>query len=82
MNAGNDATNPARYHPFYITDSSEGGFGQKTEEEQRRQRIFAGVRYDSEGYPYPTAGKYKNIYTKTSKKIRISSLNSWSRMSS
>ncbi|XP_054266957.1 protein Skeletor, isoforms B/C isoform X2 [Macrosteles quadrilineatus] len=59
VEGGNDATNPARYHPFYITDSSEGGFGQKTEEEQRRQRIFAGVRYDSEGYPYPTAaGRY------------------------
>jgi hypothetical protein len=54
---GNDPTNPARYHPFYITDSSEGGFGQKNEDQQRRQRVFAGVSYDSEGYPYPTAGK-------------------------
>lgn len=59
MEGGNDRTNPARYHPFYITDSKEGGFGQKTEEEQKLQRVFAGVSYDSEGYPYPTAaGRY------------------------
>ncbi|XP_075210705.1 protein Skeletor, isoforms B/C [Lycorma delicatula] len=59
VEGGNDNTNPARYHPFYITDSREGGFGQKSEEEQKRQRVFAGVNYDSEGYPYPTAaGRY------------------------
>lgn len=59
VEGGNDRTNPARYHPFYITDSKEGGFGQKREDQQRRQRVFAGVSYDAEGYPYPTAGKYK-----------------------
>lgn len=58
---GSDPTNPAKYHPFYITDSPEGGFGQKSEAEQRRQRVFAGVSYDSEGYPYPTAGKLFNL---------------------
>jgi len=57
IEGGNDRTNPARYHPFYITDSSEGGFGQKSEEEQKKQRVFGGVNYDSEGYPYPTAGE-------------------------
>lgn len=57
VEGGNDRTNPARYHPFYITDSSEGGFGQKSEAEQKKQRVFAGVRYDAEGYPYPTAGE-------------------------
>jgi hypothetical protein len=57
VEGGNDRTNPARYHPFYITDSSEGGFGQKSEAEQKRQRVFGGVNYDSEGYPYPTAGE-------------------------
>lgn len=45
-----------RYHPFYISDSSEGGFSQKKEEDRRKQRVFAGVAYDNEGYPYPTAG--------------------------
>ncbi|XP_046993641.1 protein Skeletor, isoforms B/C [Schistocerca americana] len=59
VEGGNDRTNPARYHPFYITDSDEGGFGQKSEEDQKEQRVFAGVGYDAEGYPYPTAaGRY------------------------
>jgi hypothetical protein len=57
IEGGNDRTNPARYHPFYITDSSEGGFGQKSEAEQKKQRVYAGVGYDSDGYPYPTAGE-------------------------
>jgi hypothetical protein len=56
VEGGKDQTNPARYHPFYITDSSEGGFGQKSEREQKKQRVFAGVRYDADGEPYPTAG--------------------------
>ncbi|CAG2055811.1 unnamed protein product, partial [Timema podura] len=57
--SGNDRTNPARYHPFYITDSKEGGFGQKSEADQKKQRVFGGVSYDAEGYPYPTAaGRY------------------------
>ena len=56
VEGGNDRTNPARYHPFYITDSPEGGFGQKSEAEQKKQRVFGGVGYDAEGYPYPTAG--------------------------
>jgi len=67
VEGGNDRTNPARYHPFYITDSSEGGFGQKSEAEQKKQRVFGGVNYDSEGYPYPTAGEllvYLVIMTK------------------
>ncbi|CAH2985104.1 unnamed protein product [Chilo suppressalis] len=59
VEGGDDRTNPAKFHPFYISDSSEGGFGQKKEEEQRKQRVFAGVAYDNEGYPYPTAvGRY------------------------
>ncbi|XP_050357466.1 protein Skeletor, isoforms B/C isoform X1 [Nymphalis io] len=59
VEGGDDRTNPAKFHPFYISDSSEGGFGQKKEEEQRQQRVFAGVAYDNEGYPYPTAvGRY------------------------
>lgn len=50
-----------RYHPFYITDSSEGGFGQKSEAQQRRQNVYAGVEYDDERYPYPTAGEFNWI---------------------
>ncbi|XP_054005664.1 protein Skeletor, isoforms B/C isoform X1 [Hylaeus anthracinus] len=59
VEGGNDPSNQARYHPFYITDSPEGGFGQKTEEEQMDQRAFAGVKYDEDGNPYPdAAGRY------------------------
>lgn len=56
VEGGSDNTNPARFHPFYITDSSEGGYGQKNSDEQKRQKIYAGVATDKEGYPYPTAG--------------------------
>ncbi|RZB39621.1 Skeletor, isoforms B/C [Asbolus verrucosus] len=59
VEGGSDSSNPARYHPFYISDSNEGGFGQKTLEEQKEQKVFAGIDYDREGYPYPTAaGRY------------------------
>lgn len=48
-----------RYHPFYITDSPEGGFGQLHELQQKKQKVFAGVAYDASNYPYPTAaGRY------------------------
>ncbi|CAL1688330.1 unnamed protein product [Lasius platythorax] len=58
VEGGNDPANPAKYHPFYITDSPEGGYGQKTEAQQMEQKVFAGVKYD-DGYPYPTAaGRY------------------------
>ena len=53
---GNDQTNTARYHPLYITDNFEGGYGQKSEELQRQQKIYAGVQFDQNGDPYPTAG--------------------------
>lgn len=59
VEGGDDETNPARYHPFYITDSREGGYGQKNETDQRKQKIFAGVAYKHGGVPYPTAaGRY------------------------
>lgn len=53
---GEDSRNPAKYHPFYITDSVEGGYGQKSEHEQSSQKVYAGVDYDIGGYPFPTAG--------------------------
>lgn len=59
VEGGDNSQNPARYHPFYITDSPEGGFGQKSEEEQRKQKVFAGVATDPQGFPYATAaGRY------------------------
>ncbi|XP_012287850.1 protein Skeletor, isoforms B/C [Orussus abietinus] len=59
VEGGNNPTHPARYHPFYITDSPEGGYGQKSQTQQMLQKIYAGVGYDADGYPYPTAaGRY------------------------
>lgn len=73
---GSDQTNSARYHPLYITDSFEGGFGQKTPEQQREQKVYAGVSFDAEGFPIPSAGKMKGIKTMSSDLISFR-LNSW-----
>ncbi|XP_065078550.1 protein Skeletor, isoforms B/C isoform X1 [Ochlerotatus camptorhynchus] len=67
VEGGDDPTQPAKYHPFYITDSPEGGFGQQTASKQERETVFAGVAYDKDHYPYPTAAgrycewKHKNV---------------------
>ncbi|XP_050304285.1 protein Skeletor, isoforms B/C isoform X2 [Anthonomus grandis grandis] len=59
VEGGESTTNPARFHPLYITDSNEGAFGQLTPEKQQLQQVFAGVAFDRDGYPYPTAtGRY------------------------
>lgn len=59
VEGGDDKTHPARYHPFYITDSPEGGYGQKNNQERSKQTVYAGVKIDAYGYPEPTAaGRY------------------------
>ncbi|XP_077261427.1 protein Skeletor, isoforms B/C isoform X2 [Temnothorax americanus] len=59
VEGGDDYTNPARYHPFYITDSPEGGLGQQTGNQIMNERVFAGVERGSDGYFEPTAkGRY------------------------
>lgn len=59
VEGGDDPTQAARYHPFYITSSEEGGFGQKTEKEQLNENVFAGVEYTPDGYPKPSGtGRY------------------------
>ncbi|XP_048522667.1 protein Skeletor, isoforms B/C isoform X2 [Dendroctonus ponderosae] len=59
VETGESQTNPARFHPLYISDSSIGGFKQLNEEQQRQQRIYAGIDYDSNGEPFPIAtGRY------------------------
>lgn len=59
VEGGDDPTQGARYHPFYITSSSEGGFGQKKEVEQLHENVFAGVEYRADGYPQPSGtGRY------------------------
>ncbi|XP_055587341.1 protein Skeletor, isoforms B/C isoform X2 [Uranotaenia lowii] len=59
VEGGNDSTQPAKYHPFYITDSPEGGYGQLNNLQRSRETVFAGVEFDKDNYPYPTAaGRY------------------------
>ncbi|XP_042862288.1 protein Skeletor, isoforms B/C-like [Penaeus japonicus] len=55
VSGGNDKLNSPRYHPLYITSSPEGGFGQKTVEEQKQERVFAGISYSKMGMPDATA---------------------------
>ena len=35
VEGGDDPTNPARYHPFYITNNERGGYLVKSEEERK-----------------------------------------------
>ena len=63
VEGGLDDTNPAEYHPFYITDSSVGGFAQRSPQDQAEENIFAGVDFanygnDGSRFPSPTAGTY------------------------
>ncbi|XP_050436047.1 protein Skeletor, isoforms B/C [Adelges cooleyi] len=59
IEGGDKPNKPGHYHPFYITDNPEGGFGDIDDSEQKKQRVFAGIHYDSEGYPLaPAAGRY------------------------
>ncbi|XP_051157784.1 protein Skeletor, isoforms B/C isoform X2 [Leptopilina boulardi] len=59
VEGGNDPSNPAKYHPFYITTSPEGGYEQKSEGQRKQQRVLAGLAHNKEGEAIPTAqGRY------------------------
>lgn len=56
VEGGNDKTSLSRRHPLYLTDSPEGGFNYKTDDERMKERIFAGVALrPSDGQFVPTA---------------------------
>ncbi|KAK7602289.1 hypothetical protein V9T40_009730 [Parthenolecanium corni] len=66
VEGGNIIGNYLQYHPLYLTDNEEGAFGRKSESEQKDQRIFGGISYDSEGNPLPnTAGRFCEYAYKT-----------------
>lgn len=44
VEGGQDPSNPAKYHPFYITDDKEGGYQFKSPEDRSKVRVFAGVK--------------------------------------
>ncbi|XP_066292942.1 protein Skeletor, isoforms B/C-like [Branchiostoma lanceolatum] len=55
VEAGDNSSQPARYHPFYITDDPKGGYIQKTAAEKQEVTVFAGI--DEAGSP-TAAGRY------------------------
>lgn len=55
VEGGNDKTSASRRHPFYLTDSIDGGFDFKTDDERIKERIFAGVALRPDGQFVPTA---------------------------
>lgn len=57
VEGGNNPQQAARYHPFYITDSNEGGIGQISEDHIIHEKYYAGADRTKEGYIEPTAGK-------------------------
>lgn len=59
VEGGDEPQQPARYHPFYITDSALGGIGQ-TDGKPRTEKYYAGIKLDHNDYPVPTAGKLIN----------------------
>lgn len=53
LETGNDPEHSSRKHPFYITDSSEGGFSHKPYEQQIKEKIYAGVEVTPENNLVP-----------------------------
>lgn len=43
VEGGDDTSNLAKYHPFYITNDGIGGYQKKTDEEKERVEVYAGI---------------------------------------
>ncbi|XP_014365199.2 protein Skeletor, isoforms D/E isoform X1 [Papilio machaon] len=54
VEGGSDPAQPARYHPFYITNDPVGGYYHKSDEEKKGVEIYAGVRRTRTGELIPT----------------------------
>lgn len=55
VEGGNERTGAESRHPFYLTDSPDGGFDFKPDEQRLQERIFAGVALRPDGQFVPTA---------------------------
>ncbi|CAG9759702.1 unnamed protein product [Ceutorhynchus assimilis] len=53
VEGGNDPEVSAKYHPFYISNDSIGGYGYKTPEERMNITVHAGVRFSKYGPAEP-----------------------------
>ena len=60
VEAGNNPSHQAKYHPLYITNNREGGGGQKTQElNTPNHMVYAGVDFSKNvPDPSPGAGRY------------------------
>ncbi|CAG0891716.1 unnamed protein product [Cyprideis torosa] len=54
VEGGDDPSNPAKFHPFYITDDPDGGYEYKTPEERRAVNVYSGVSFERNGKTVPT----------------------------
>ncbi|TRY81057.1 hypothetical protein TCAL_09448 [Tigriopus californicus] len=54
IEGGLDPSQPAGYHPFYITDDPEGGYEFMTPEQRKKVTVFAGIEQSRLG-PKPVA---------------------------
>jgi len=43
VEGGDDPSNPGEYHPFYITESEEGGRAQKSNVDQALETVYGGL---------------------------------------
>ena len=48
VEGGDDPSNPARYHPFYITNNERGGYLIKSEQERKVRAENSRLEYSSE----------------------------------
>ncbi|CAK1540882.1 unnamed protein product [Leptosia nina] len=54
VEGGSDPEEPARFHPFYITNDPVGGYFHKSDTEKKGVEIYAGVRRARSGDLIPT----------------------------
>lgn len=59
VEGGDRPENPAQYHPLYITDSAEGGYAQKTDDQKELETVYAGIVRDAGDWEVPAAGEYR-----------------------
>merc|ERR1712241_1037285 len=53
IEGGQDPSQAAAYHPFYITDDPEGGYEFMTNERKRKVQVFAGIENSRNGGTEP-----------------------------
>jgi hypothetical protein len=55
IQGGDNMERPESFHPLYITDDRDGGYGLKDHMERKLETTFAGIDFFSGGMSKPTA---------------------------